>query len=166
MRPPGAGVLYVQPDGHNPTGATMLPAIREALGRLTHAAGWVTIADETMRPLNLTEETNPSLARYNGSMLTVSSMSKIAWGGLRLGWVRAPAAITRQLRQAACIIGPGHSSLDQVVGAELLNSIPWIIQRRSRLLSENLEHLERRLRALGRPGLACHRPAGAASQYG
>jgi DNA-binding transcriptional MocR family regulator len=160
MRPPAAGVLYVQPDGHNPTGASMPPAIRQALGRATREAGWVTIADETMRPLNLSGETLPSLARYNDSVLTVSSMSKIAWGGLRLGWIRAPAAITRQLRLAAAIIGAGPGSLDQVVGAELLSSIAEIIQRRTRLLTENLQHLEGRLRALGRPGLTWQRPAG------
>jgi DNA-binding transcriptional MocR family regulator len=160
MRPPAAGTLYVQPDGHNPTGATMPPAVRAALGRVTRAAGWVTIADETMRPLNLTGNTIPSLALFNDSVLTVSSMSKIAWGGLRLGWVRAPAAVTRQLRQAASIIGSGPSSLDQVVGTELLNSITGIIQRRTRLLTENLQHLERRLLALGRPELTWQRPAG------
>lgn len=160
MRPPAGGVLYVQPDGHNPTGATMPPAIREALGRAARAEGWVTIADETMRPLNITGETVPSLALYNDSVLVVSSMSKIAWGGLRLGWVRAPDAITRQLRNAAAIIGSGPSSLDQVVGTELLNSIAGIIQRRTRLLTENMRHLEGRLLRLGRPELTWQRPAG------
>jgi DNA-binding transcriptional MocR family regulator len=52
IRPLPGGALYVQPDGHNPTGATMQAASREALGRLTRTAGWVTIADETMRPLH------------------------------------------------------------------------------------------------------------------
>jgi DNA-binding transcriptional MocR family regulator len=160
MRPPAVGALYVQPDGHNPTGATMPPAIREALGRAARAEGWVTIADETMRPLNLTGEVNPSLALYNDSVLTVSSMSKIAWGGLRLGWVRAPDSITRQLRSAAAIIGSGPGSLDQVVGTELLNSIAGIVRRRTRLLTENLQHLEGRLLGLGRPELTWQRPAG------
>jgi DNA-binding transcriptional MocR family regulator len=160
MRPPAAGALYLQPDGHNPTGANMPAAIREALGRATRLAGWVTIADETMRPLNFTGERIPSLALYNDSVVTVSSMSKIAWGGLHLGWVRAPDAITRQLRNAAAIIGCGPSSLDQVVGTELLNSIAGIIQRRTRLLTENLQHLEGRLLGLGRPELTWQRPAG------
>jgi DNA-binding transcriptional MocR family regulator len=160
MRPPAGGALYVQPDGHNPTGATMPAAIREALGRLTRTAGWVTIADETMRPLNVTGDSLPSLALYNDSVLTVSSMSKIAWGGLGLGWVRAPTAITRQLKRAASIVGFSPSSLDRVVGIELLNSIAGIIERRTRLLEQNLQHLEARLRALGRPELAWQRPAG------
>lgn len=153
-------MLYVQPDGHNPTGATMPPAIREAVGRVTRREGWMSIADETMRPLNLTGETVPSLALYNDSVLTVSSMSKIAWGGLHLGWVRAPDAITRQLRNAAAIIGSGPSSLDQVVGTGLLNSIAGLIHRRTRLLTQNMRHLERRLQGLGRTDLTWRRPAG------
>jgi DNA-binding transcriptional MocR family regulator len=160
MRPHAGGALYVQPDGHNPTGATMPADVREALGRLIRTAGWVTIADETMRPLNLTGDALPSLALYNASVLTVASMSKIAWGGLGLGWVRAPLAVTRQLKRAASIVGFGPSSLDQVVGTELLNSLAGIIERRNRLLLENLQHLEARLRALGRPELAWQRPAG------
>jgi DNA-binding transcriptional MocR family regulator len=159
VRSGAPGALYVQPDGHNPTGATMPPSIREAVGHVSRTAGWLTITDETMRPLNLTAEQVPSLALYSDSVLTVSSMSKIVWGGLHLGWIRAPTAITRQLRTAASVTGSGPGSLDQIVGLELLNSIGVIIQRRSRLLAENLQHLEGRLDALGRPGLTWQRPA-------
>lgn len=159
VRPGVPGALYVQPDGHNPTGATMPSSVREAVGHLSRTAGWLTVADETMRPLNLTAEQVPSLALFGDSVLTVASMSKVVWGGLHLGWVRAPIAITRQLRTAAAVTGSGPGSLDQIVALELLNSIGGIIQRRSRLLAENLQHLEGRLRALGRPGLTWPRPA-------
>jgi DNA-binding transcriptional MocR family regulator len=159
MRSGGSGVLYVQPDGHNPTGGTMSPAIRAAVGQAARTPGWVIVADETMRPLNLTAEQPPSLACCSDAVLVVSSMSKIVWGGLRLGWIRAPVAMTRQLRAATAAIGAGPGSLDQAVGLELLSSLGGIIERRTRLLAENLQYLEARLRTLGRPGLAWQRPA-------
>ena len=50
LRAGSHGVLYVQAGGHNPTGATMPLSTRETIGRVA-AAGWLVVADETMRPL-------------------------------------------------------------------------------------------------------------------
>jgi DNA-binding transcriptional MocR family regulator len=87
-----AGVLYVQPDGHNPTGATMPSSTREAIGRIAAAAGWLVVADETMRPLRLAGDATASLAAADHRVIVVSSLSKTVWGGLHLGWIRAPPA--------------------------------------------------------------------------
>src|SRR5215472_4431215 len=146
LRAGSPGVLYVQPDGHNPTGATMPPSARETIGRLTAAAGWLVVADETMRPLHLAGDTTASLATADHRVIAVSSLSKTVWGGLHLGWVRAPAGITRQLRSAAAATGAGPSALDQITAAQLLPSLDSVIQRSTPLITENLRHLEHRLR--------------------
>jgi DNA-binding transcriptional MocR family regulator len=165
------GVLYVQPDGHNPTGATMPPTIRETLARTTTAAGWLTVTDETMRPLHLAQattaseattaskDTTASLVAADHHVIVVSSLSKTVWGGLHLGWIRAPAATTRHLRNAADATGAGPSALDQITVAHLLPELDAIIGRRARLLTENLQHLEHRLCGLGHPDLRWHTPA-------
>jgi DNA-binding transcriptional MocR family regulator len=158
LRAGSRGVLYVQPDGHNPTGATMPPSAREAVGRAA-AAGWLVVADETMRPLHLTGERAPSLADSDHRVIVVSSLSKTVWGGLHLGWIRAPAATTRQLRSAAAAMGAGPSALDQITATRLLPALDSIIERRTRLLAENLQHLERRLRGIGLAELRWHSPA-------
>jgi DNA-binding transcriptional MocR family regulator len=152
------GVLYVQPDGHNPTGATMPPATRAATSRTAAAAGWLVVADETMRPLHLAEATAKpaSPAATDHRVITVSSLSKTVWGGLHLGWIRAPAAITRHLRNAADATGAGPGALDQITAARLLPGLDAIVQRRAGLLAENLQHLEQRLNGTG---LRWHRPA-------
>jgi DNA-binding transcriptional MocR family regulator len=158
MRAGPSGVLYVQPDGHNPTGATMPPSTRETITR-TAAAGWLIVADETMRPLHLAGDVAASLAAVDHRVIVVSSLSKTVWGGLHLGWVRAPAATTRHLRSAAAA-GAGPSALDQITAAQLLPSLDSIIQRRTRLLAENLQHLEQRLHSIGRAEARWHTPAG------
>src|SRR5215469_682233 len=158
MRAGQPGVLYVQPDGHNPTGATMPPSTRETITR-TAAAGWLIVADETMRPLHLAGDIAASLAAGDHRVIVVSSLSKTVWGGLHLGWVRAPATTTRHLRSAAAAAGAGPSALDQITAAQLLPSLDSIIQRRTRLLAENLQHLEERLRGIGQAGVRWHTPA-------
>jgi DNA-binding transcriptional MocR family regulator len=163
LRAGSPGVLYVQPDGHNPTGATMPPSTREAIGRIAAAAGWLVVADETMRPLRLAGvagDAAASLAAADHRVIVVSSLSKTVWGGLHLGWVRAPAGVTRQLRSAAVATGAGPSALDQITTARLLPSLDSVIQRRTRLLTENLRHLEHRLRAIGQARLRWPSPAG------
>ncbi len=160
LRPGSPGVLYVQPDGHNPTGATMPPSTRGTIGRFAAAAGWLVVADETMRPLHLAGDMPASLAAADHRVIVVSSLSKTVWGGLHLGWVRAPASITRQLRTAAAAMGAGPSALDQITAARLLPSLDPVIQRRTRLLTENLQHLEHRLRGIGQTRLRWHSPAG------
>jgi DNA-binding transcriptional MocR family regulator len=152
------GVLYLQPDGHNPTGATMPGPARETIAR-TAAAGWLIIADETMRPLHLAGNMAASLAAGDHRVIVVSSLSKTVWGGLHLGWVRAPAATTRQLRNAAAAVSAGPGALDQITTAHLLPSLEAIIQRRTRLLAENLQHLEQRLRGIARRKVRWHSPA-------
>ena len=160
LRAGSPGVLYVQPDGHNPTGATMPPSTREAIGRIAATAGWLVVADETMRPLHLAGDTAASLAAADHRVIVVSSLSKTVWGGLHVGWIRAPAGVTRQLRSAAVAMGAGPGALDQITTARLLPSLDSIIQRRTRLLTENLRHLEHRLRAIGQAKLRWHSPAG------
>lgn len=159
LRAGSRGVLYVQPDGHNPTGATMPPSTRETIARAA-AAGWLIVADETMRPLHLAGDITTSLAASDHRVIVVSSLSKTVWGGLHLGWVRASAATTRHLRSAAAVMGSGPSALDQITAAQLLPSLDSIIERRTRLLTENLRHLEQRLRHIGQAKLRWHSPAG------
>ena len=159
LRAGSPGVLYVQPDGHNPTGATMPPSTRETIGRIAAAAGWLVVADETMRPLHLAGDPAASLAAADHRVIVVSSLSKTVWGGLHLGWIRAPAGLTRQLRNAAAAMGAGPSALDQITAAQLLPSLDPVIQRRRRLLTENLQHLEHRLRGMGQARLRWHSPA-------
>ena len=160
LRAGSPGVLYVQPDGHNPTGATMPPSTRETIGRIAAAAGWLVVADETMRPLHLAGDPVASLAAADHRVIVVSSLSKTVWGGLHLGWIRAPAGLTRQLRNAAAAMGAGPSALDQITAAQLLPSLDPVIQRRRRLLTENLQHLEHRLHGIGQARLRWHSPAG------
>jgi DNA-binding transcriptional MocR family regulator len=159
LRAGSPGVLYVQPDGHNPTGATMPSSVRETISRTAERAGWLIVADETMRPLRLAGEATASLAASDHRAIVVASLSKTVWGGLHLGWVRAPRGTTRQLRSAAATIGATPSALDQIAAAQLLPSLDSIIDRRTRLLRVNLQHLEQRLRGISREKLRWHGPA-------
>src|SRR4051812_10786967 len=79
------------PDFHNPTGLVMPAAAREALALTCARAGAILVTDETCAELRLDGPAlPPPLAAFDpgGAVITIGTMSKAAWGGLRIGWIR------------------------------------------------------------------------------
>jgi DNA-binding transcriptional MocR family regulator len=56
--------------------------------------------------------------------------------------------------------GAGPSALDQITAAQLLPALDSIVQRRTRLLADNLRHLEQRLSGMAPAAVRWHSPAG------
>jgi DNA-binding transcriptional MocR family regulator len=53
----------------------------------------------------------------------VGSLSKLFWGGLRLGWVRAPAPLAIRFANVKATQDLGSSAVSQVLGERLLRSL-------------------------------------------
>ncbi len=57
------------------------------------AAGIPLIDDEVLSDLGFPgERVPPPLAAFGDSVMSVGSLSKTIWAGLRIGWVRAPSS--------------------------------------------------------------------------
>jgi len=155
------------PDFHNPTGLTMSPAAREALARACARAGTVLVADETTSELRLDgPAVPPPLAAHDagGTVVTVGSMSKAAWGGLRLGWVRASPRMVRELAAARADLDMASPVLEQLLAVELLARWDEVVASRRALLRPRRDAL---LAALARhaPGWDARRPRGGLSAW-
>ena len=112
---------YVIPDFHNPTAAVMTDAERGAWARELRRHDVVPIVDESLREINLDGvELPPVFATYDPRALLIGSSSKSFWGGLRVGWIRAPRELVMPLVQARMMDDLGTSAFDQLVYAELL----------------------------------------------
>ena len=59
-------------------------------------------------------------------MLTIGSLSKPVWGGLRIGWVRASTDLVHRLAALRASIDMGGPVLDQLVAAGLFDRIDEI----------------------------------------
>jgi DNA-binding transcriptional MocR family regulator len=140
VRPAAA---YLIPDFHNPTGASMRPEHRARLAEAARAAGTLLIIDETTADLNIdrTWDDGP-FARHaraaspgSGSgVITVGSLSKSVWGGLRLGWIRADASMVRRLVQARPAGDLGTPQLEQLLGERVVRAMPELLTRRREFL--------------------------------
>ncbi len=90
----GPDLLYCQTSIHNPTGRTMALSARRELAEVINEAGLTTVEDACSADLTLRgAAVAPTLARFVDPdlLVTIGSASKLFWGGLRIGWIRASA---------------------------------------------------------------------------
>ncbi len=112
---------YLIPDFHNPTGLLMDADERVRLARLLQDAGVVAIADETPAELGFGEVPVPApWAATDPRAITVGSLSKVLWGGVRIGWLRCPPELLDALRTRALQLTMGASVFDQLIATTYL----------------------------------------------
>lgn len=98
-------LAYVMPDFHNPTGCSMTTAARERLLRAAARVDALVVADDTTAELDIDRPEaylplGVLAARHRARVVHLGSASKLLWGGLRIGWIRAdPDLVTRLLAQ-------------------------------------------------------------------
>jgi 2-aminoadipate transaminase len=119
----GARLLYTIPTFQNPTGRTLPLERREALVALARAGGFWLLEDDPYGELRYRGEPLPTLAALDDRVLSLSTLSKIAAPGLRIGWVRAPAPLRRPLTIAKQAADLHSSTVDQAAAAHWLETI-------------------------------------------
>jgi DNA-binding transcriptional MocR family regulator len=139
-------VLYVMPSFNNPTGVvTSLPR-REQLLRDAAEHGVLVVDDQAVIDTWFGAPLPPMLATLAepGQVVTIGSVSKIIWGGLRVGWIRAARSIIEPLTRLKGLSDLGSSVPSQLVAAHLVDRLdemkatrlPEIRRRRDAMVSE------------------------------
>jgi DNA-binding transcriptional MocR family regulator len=150
------------PDYHNPTGLTMAPEHRVALAHACARAGVVLVADETTAELRLDGPRQPApVAAADAAVVTIGSMSKSAWGGLRIGWIRAAPQLVRELAAIRADHDIASPVLEQLIATELLARWDETLASRRALIAPRRDAL---LRALP-PAWKARRPHGGLSAW-
>jgi DNA-binding transcriptional MocR family regulator len=136
MRSERPAVAYLIPTHHNPTGAVMPALARRRLAVEAAELGARLVEDEVMADLGFTGELPLPIAAY-GHALTVGSLSKVVWGGLRVGWVRGPESVIMQLARLKAVHDLGSNILSQVAAAELVANLDTLRAKRIETLRAN-----------------------------
>ena len=147
IRRAAPSLAYLMPDFHNPTGISMTPADRERLALLAQREGTTLVADETTALLDIDRGELPPLASYSASVVTLGSLGKLVWGGLRIGWIRGPRDLLSRLLRNRPAMDLGTPLFEQMVAAILLRQTELLVANRSRELRSGRDHLVRLLRA-------------------
>ncbi|MGP3949253.1 aminotransferase-like domain-containing protein [Streptomyces sp. 7N604] len=116
-------LLYLVPTFQNPTGRTLPAARRRAVAEVAARRGLWIVEDDPYGELRYDGEPVPWISSYEEAAdrtALLGSFSKIMAPGLRLGWLRAPAALRR-----ACVVAKQSadlhtSTVDQAAAARYL----------------------------------------------
>ena len=132
MRPRSA---YLIPDFHNPTGALLPDAQRRDLAEVLGRHRVVPVFDESLVELGLEEGPTPTpMSVLISDSVTVGSVSKIYWGGLRIGWMRIPRHRVDHFASSRLGLDLGAPVLEQLVTVELMADHEAVVAEcRSRL---------------------------------
>ncbi|MUL79234.1 PLP-dependent aminotransferase family protein [Mycolicibacterium sp. CBMA 226] len=143
MRQLAPNLAYLIVDNHNPTGQSLPAAGRARLARIISETRTRTIIDETICDIWLDEPLPPPLASYLESrrdlVITVGSMSKSFWGGLRVGWIRAERSTLAAIAAVRPTIDLGTAIVEQLASADLLRQADTVLPARRDMLRARRE---------------------------
>jgi DNA-binding transcriptional MocR family regulator len=139
-------VAYLIPDFQNPTGCLMPDEQRARVLRAARRSGTWLVVDETIADIALDVPPAAPFASLAGRgeadhVITLGSMSKSYWGGLRIGWLRAPSQLVAELAAQRVANDMAGSVFDQLVALPLL-------AREHELMPDRLRELRERRAAL------------------
>jgi DNA-binding transcriptional MocR family regulator len=140
-------VAYLMPTGHNPAGTVMPLLRRQALAAIADAGRVTVIEDLTLADLTLgkigvlgafadpRQAAPPPLAALSTRVIAVGSVSKVLWGGLRVGWIRAAEPLRSAIIARKAALNLGTAVISQALAARLLAAIDagWLAAHRAAL---------------------------------
>jgi DNA-binding transcriptional MocR family regulator len=95
----GAKTILVTPSFQNPTGATMPAANRRSVVKLVRAAGAALIENDIYSEMRYSGGELPRLKSLSTDVILLGSFSKIAFPGVRCGWIIAPKAVIARVTE-------------------------------------------------------------------
>jgi 2-aminoadipate transaminase len=115
-------LIVLTPDFHNPTGTSMPLASRRKVLELASRYQVPVVEDHIYARLHAREERIPSLKQLDRSNLVIhiDSFAKVAFPGLRVGWIVAPPAAIERLRLVKQTTDLHTDQLAQATLAEFL----------------------------------------------
>jgi DNA-binding transcriptional MocR family regulator len=140
-------LVYLLPDCANPTGQVMPESRRREIARLADEHQVYVVEDNSLADVVLEPRGIPPVAAFSrtGRVLTLGSLSKVAWGGLRVGWVRGPVEFIDPLGRLKAATDFGMSVLPQAVALRVLDELPAIAAARRAVLRQRRDLAEREL---------------------
>ncbi|MFE5590505.1 PLP-dependent aminotransferase family protein [Streptomyces sp. NPDC056549] len=160
-------LVYLQPTVHNPTGRTLDGAARREWRRVLAERELFAVEDTACAELALGDGEDddatapvPLVAGLPmASTVTVGTLSKLFWGGLRVGWVRSSPQVVARLAKIKTSVDLACSVVDQLVAVRLLERLPEARARRRAELRGQRDAAEALVRRAA-PHWEWTRPAG------
>ncbi len=157
-------LMVLTPNFQNPTGTTMAEAARKAVLAQARRAGVIVIEDDLYTELRYRGTDIPSLKSLDpaGGTILLSSFSKIAFPGLRVGWAIGPRRFIARLIEAKALSDLHSDQLSQAVLLRFASSGRLAVHR-EKMIRAGAERLHACLAACATelpPGIRYTQPEG------
>lgn len=138
-----AALLYVMPTYHNPTGRLMSARRRQRVAEIAARYEVPVLEDNAYTSFTGPDSPSPisGYAPDGAEVITVGSLAKAVWGGLRMGWVRAPGGIVERLARYKVLADLASPVLDQALAARILPRLDVIAAGRAEVMRARLDQL-------------------------
>jgi DNA-binding transcriptional MocR family regulator len=105
------------------------------------------VEDESLVDIALEETPPASIAALapKAPVMSIGSLSKLFWGGLRIGWIRAPEPVLLRLAGLKVASDLGSAMLSQLVAVHLLERADEVRRLRRAQIAEQRDALAREL---------------------
>lgn len=148
-----ARLAFLIPEFQNPTGVWLDEDQRRAAARVLNKHRVITVIDETLLDLRLdtepgTDDQRTPMGSLLDNAITIGSASKSFWGGLRIGWIRAPKSYVRRLIETQATMDNGAAPYEQLVVTELMADADRILDHQRRRNRAQRDHLVAEARKL------------------
>lgn len=134
-------VAYLFSDVSNPLGRTLNPDERAGVCAMLRKYDVFLIEDGSQNELGLASrlpDTPLAVDLEDNRSALIGTMSKLFWGGLRIGWIRAGQGLIKTLTAFKAASDLGNPIIDQTIAAQMF---PHIAHARAHRKSELQYHL-------------------------
>jgi len=136
FRQTGPRLAYLVPDFHNPTGRLMDETTRRELVAIARRTRTPLLIDETMVGTDFGSHVPAPVAAHDpdGHMvLSLGSVAKRYWGGLRVGWIRASEQRIAELARLRAILDMATPIMEQLTVTVMLERESPVDDRPARM---------------------------------
>jgi len=127
-------MVYVVPNFHNPSGATMSLARRQQLAALADQYELLIIEDDPYGAIRFAGEELPPIASFTDRVVYLSTFSKIVAPGFRVGWMIGPPEVMAWVTRAKQAADLHTSSFAQLLLANVVSQPGWLDEQKARIV--------------------------------
>jgi len=127
-------LVYVVPNFHNPSGATMSLPRRRQLAALADQYELLIIEDDPYGAIRFAGEPLPPVASFTDRVVYLSTFSKIVAPGFRVGWMIGPPEVMSWVARAKQAADLHTSSFAQFLLANVVSQPGWLDAQKARIV--------------------------------
>ncbi|MFZ4720538.1 MAG: PLP-dependent aminotransferase family protein [Ilumatobacteraceae bacterium] len=127
-------LVYVVPNFHNPSGATMSLERRQLLAALADQYELLIVEDDPYGAIRFAGEPLPPVASFTARCVHLSTFSKMVAPGFRVGWMIGPPEVMSWVARAKQAADLHTATFAQLLLANVVSQPGWLDEQKARIV--------------------------------